>query len=78
MTIIVLVFFPLFNWLDSWIESAAQEFLRLGKAMVGRKVGLMLGFMTAFYGLFYLYARMWFGTNINPIVWDELKKLISI
>jgi uncharacterized membrane protein len=77
MGIIVLIFYPLFLFLDDLVENAAESFLLLGKRLIGRKLGMIAAFCAAFYGLYYLYARMWFGININPRVWAEIQQLVQ-
>lgn len=72
MAVILLIFYPLFAYLDKLVESVAEDFLRIGKSMIGRKTGLIFAFLAAFYGLFYLYSVMWFGESIKPNIHQQV------
>ncbi len=76
MTAVVIIFYPLFSWLDGWADRVAREFLRLGKRLIGRKLGMILAFLAGFYGLFYLYGELWFQTNLHPRVIANMQELI--
>jgi hypothetical protein len=75
MGVIVLLFYPLFAWLDQGIDRIAREFLAFGKRLIGRKTGMILAFLAGFYGLFYLYGQLWFDTNLHPLVVDRVAQL---
>jgi hypothetical protein len=77
MTVIVIVFYPLFAWLDHGVDRLAREFLSLGNRLIGRKVGMFLAFIAGFYGLFYLYGKMWFGINLHPRVLALLNEVVQ-
>ena len=72
MGIVVVVFTPLFAWLDAGAERMAQAFLRTGKRVAGRFLGMLLAFLIAFYGLFWLYGRWWLQRDLNPLVWERI------
>ncbi|MBI1193695.1 MAG: hypothetical protein GC205_11055 [Bacteroidetes bacterium] len=75
MGVVVLLFYPLFAWMDQGVDRIAREFLTLGKRLIGRKLGMILAFLAGFYGLFYLYGDLWFQTNLHPQVMDRLENL---
>jgi len=75
MGVVVLLFYPLFAWMDQGVDRIAREFLALGKRLIGRKLGMMLAFLAGFYGLFYLYGELWFKTNLHPQVLDRVENL---
>jgi hypothetical protein len=76
MGVILLLFYPLFTWLDAGTEYLAGEFLGLGGRMIGRKAGMILAFLAGFYGLFYLYGQLWFDANLHPRVMERVELFI--
>lgn len=75
MGVVVLIFYPLFAWMDQGVDRISREFLTLGKRLIGRKLGMILAFLAGFYGLFYLYGELWFHTNLHPQVMDRVLNL---
>jgi hypothetical protein len=58
MAIIVVVFYPLFIKLESWVKDISVKVVKSGKAVAGRYLGLVLVFFLGLLILSYFYARM--------------------
>ncbi len=68
MGIIVVVFYPLFLKLESWVTKASVRFIKSGNSLAGRYLGLFLTFALGLTILLYFYAKMWYHINIFKIV----------
>lgn len=64
MLIVVIVFYPLFTWLDKFSENFAGKFIKAGKKITGKKAGVVLSFIIALLVLYYLYGKVWFNVNV--------------
>ena len=63
MTIVVVIYYPLFTKIDKWAAKTGDKFLRAGKKFVGREIGSILAFLVALLILFMLYGWEWFHIN---------------
>ena len=63
MTIVAVIYYPLFTKIDEWAAKAGDKFLRAGKKLVGREVGAILAFAIGLLILFLLYGWEWFHIN---------------
>ena len=68
MTIIVVVFYPLFMMLEGWVKSISVKLMRSGKSVAGKFLGLSLTFVAAMFILIYFYARMWYHIDFFQIL----------
>ena len=64
MGIIVVVFYPLFLKLEDWVTSISIKFIKKGKSMAGKYLGLFMAFITGMIILLYFYAKMWYHIDI--------------
>ena len=76
MGAVVLIFYPLLVWMDRGVDRLARGFLGFGKNLAGRKLGMILAFTAGFYGLFFLYGKLWFNANLHPQVLAALKTAV--
>ena len=68
MAIIVVVFYPLFLKLESWVKEISVKVVKSGKSVAGRYMGLILVFVLGLMVLSYFYARMWYHINILHVL----------
>jgi len=64
MGIIVVIFYPLFIKLEDWVTSISVKFIKKGKSMGGKYLGLFLTFFIGMIVLMYFYAKMWYHIDI--------------
>jgi hypothetical protein len=68
MAIIVVVFYPLFIKLESWVKDISVKVVKSGKSVAGRYMGLILVFLLGLIVLSYFYARMWYHINLLHVL----------
>lgn len=68
MAIIVIVFYPLFTKMEEWVKKISTRFIKTGKSVAGKYLGLFLSFFVAILILFYFYARMWYKIDFIQVV----------
>jgi hypothetical protein len=68
MGIIALIFFPLFTWLQQWIDSFSRRFVKAGHNLAGRYLGLLLMFVIGLFVLMCFYAHVWYGINVLKLI----------
>lgn len=68
MAIITIVFFPLFTRLQDWTNSFSKKFMKAGRSMAGKYIGLLLMFALGLLILTFFYARMWYNINIFHLI----------
>ena len=59
MAITVVILYPLFIKLESWVKDISVKAVRSGKSVAGKYLGLLFTFLAALMVLFYFYAKMW-------------------
>ncbi len=64
MVVTVVIFYPLFIKLESWIMNISQKVVKSGKSLAGKYLGLLLVFIAGLAVLSYFYAGMWYHINI--------------
>jgi hypothetical protein len=64
MAVTVLILYPLFIKLESWVKDISVTAIKSGKSVAGKYLGLILTFLTALLVLSYFYAKMWYHINI--------------
>jgi hypothetical protein len=60
MTVIVVIFYPLFTKLEEWVKSLSVKVVKSGNSLAGKYLGLTLTFITALLILLYFYVKMWY------------------
>jgi len=68
MLIIVVVFYPLFMKLEEWITVISVKFIKSGRSLAGKYLGLSLTFFGGMLVLFYFYARMWYHIDFIRVL----------
>jgi len=68
MAIIVVVFYPLFIKMEDWLKSLSVRFIRTGKSVGGKYVGLFITFLGGLMVLMYFYAKMWYHIDLLKIL----------
>lgn len=64
MSIVVLIYYPLFTKIDKWSSKYANHFVRHGKKLVKSEIGTLVTFFIALSVLFYFYGKLWFNKNV--------------
>ncbi len=70
MLIITVIFYPLFARLEIWLNKLSRRFLKAGRSIAGRTLGLILVFLTGILVLTYFYAEMWYSINIFIMIYS--------
>lgn len=68
MGIIIVVFYPLFLKLESWIKYISVKVIKSGNSMAGKFLGLSFIFIGGLLVLFYFYARMWYHIDFVQVL----------
>jgi hypothetical protein len=64
MAITVVILYPLFIKLESWVKIISVKAIRSGKSAGGKFFGLLFSFLVALLILSYFYAKMWYHINL--------------
>jgi hypothetical protein len=68
MAITVVVFYPLFLKLESWVKDISVKAVKSGKTVAGKYMGLILVFLLGLMVLSYFYGKMWYHTNVLKVL----------
>jgi hypothetical protein len=60
MAVTVVILYPLFIKLESWIKDISVKAIKSGKSLAGKFFGLLFTFLAALLILSYFYAKVWF------------------
>jgi hypothetical protein len=60
MSLTVVILYPLFIKLESWVRDISVKAIKSGKSVAGKYFGLLFIFAAALLVLFYFYAKMWY------------------
>jgi hypothetical protein len=71
MAITVVIFYPLFIKLESWVKDISVKAVKSGKSIAGRYLGLAFVFILGLLLLSYFYGRMWYHINILPLLFHK-------
>jgi hypothetical protein len=71
MGITVIIFYPLFLKLESWVKDISVKAVKSGKTVAGKYLGLFLVFIAGLMVLSYFYARMWYHVNILHLIFHS-------
>ena len=73
MLVIIVVYYPMMNILDRYIAKATTKYIKKSKTLHNNNfVGILIGFSSAFFVLFVLFALVWHNMNF----FTYLKNLI--
>jgi hypothetical protein len=68
MAITVVVFYPLFIKLETWVRDISVKAVNSGRSVAGKYLGLLLTFLAGLIVLFFFYAKMWYHINLIQII----------
>jgi hypothetical protein len=72
MVVIVLVFYPAFNYISGIVEKITVRFLKKGKNIFGRFLGVYFAFAIVLFVLYYIYARIWFHVDVVRVMFSRM------
>lgn len=64
MVVVVLIFYPLFEYLNLFTEKITTQLLKKGKNIFGRTIGIYISFLIMIALLYYIYAHVWFDVDL--------------
>jgi len=68
MAVTVVILYPLFIKLESWIKNISVKAIKSGRSVAGKYFGLLFTFLTALLILFYFYAKMWYHIDFFQVL----------
>ena len=68
MAVTVLILYPLFIKLESWVKTVSMKTVKSGKSVAGKYLGLLVTFISALLVLSFFYAKMWYHINIFQVL----------
>lgn len=68
MSLIVVVFYPLFLKMEEWLKKISVKVIKSGNSVAGRYIGLFFTFLGGLLILLYFYARMWYHIDLMKIL----------
>lgn len=68
MGIIVVIFYPLFIKMQEWVKRFSVKFIKSGKGVAGKYIGIFFSFLIAMMVLFYFYAKMWYHIDFVKVI----------
>ncbi len=68
MAVIVVIFYPLFTKLESWVKGISVKAIKTGNSVAGKYLGLFLTFIIGLVVLFYFYARIWYNLDFTQVL----------
>ncbi|NVO10175.1 MAG: hypothetical protein HXX16_09465 [Bacteroidales bacterium] len=72
MGAIVLVLYPAFEYINRLVEKFTTSFLKKGKNIFGRTLGVYIAFCIIIFILYCIYARIWFHINVIEIIFKRI------
>ncbi len=64
MLVTVVIFYPLFIKLESWVKDISMKAIKSGKHVGGKYLGLIFIFLAGLLVLLYFYTKMWHNINL--------------
>jgi hypothetical protein len=68
MAVTVLLLYPLFIKLESWVKELSVKTVKTGKSAGGKYLGLLITFSVAVFVLLYFYMKMWYHINLFSLL----------
>lgn len=72
MGIIVIIFYPAFEYLNGIVEKFTTRFLKKGNNLFGRTLGVYITFIALLFILYSIYAHIWFNVNVIRVIFSGL------
>jgi hypothetical protein len=77
MILAIAVFYPVFHFLDKYIQSASRNYIKSSKKVSGGGTsGLMLGYSLAMFFMFIAFAQLWYHKDVIADLGNWLKRFI--
>ncbi len=70
MSIIVVIFYPLFLKMEEWLKKISVKVIRSGNSVAGKYIGLLFTFLLGLIILLYFYARMWYHLDLLKLLFS--------
>lgn len=74
MGVIVLVFYPAFEYMNGIVEKITTRFLNKGHNFFGRILGVYITFFALLFILYCIYAHIWFDVNVVKVLFNNIVK----
>lgn len=71
MTVLVLILYPAFKFMDKLVTSVAKKTMNKGHHMFGKILGTLVMFAVIMFVLYCIYARQWFGINVPKLLVEK-------
>jgi hypothetical protein len=68
MALTVVILYPLFIKLESWVKDISVKVIKSGKSLAGKYFGLLFTFLASLLVLLYFYAKMWFHIDFFNVI----------
>lgn len=68
MAVTVVILYPLFIKLESWVKDISVKAIKSGRSVAGKYFGLLFIFLAALLILFYFYAKMWYHIDFFQVL----------
>jgi hypothetical protein len=68
MAVIVVILYPFFLKLESWVKDVSLKIVRSGRSIAGKYFGLFSTFGAALLILCYLYGKLWYHINFFQVL----------
>jgi hypothetical protein len=69
MAVIIVVFYPLFMKLEDWLKYFSSKFVKTGKSIGGKYLGLFVTFLGGLLILFFFYGKIWYHIDFPQVLW---------
>jgi len=64
MVVIVIIFYPLFDFLEDWVTKLSNKIVKAGGKSLGPNVALSFIFLVSMMVLIFFYTRLYYDINI--------------
>ena len=68
MGVIVVVFYPTFEYMNGIVEKFTTRFLKKGNNLFGKILGVYIAFFVMLFTLYCIYAHIWFNINVIKVI----------
>ena len=68
MAVIVVILYPFFLKLESWVQEISSKIVRSGRSVAGKYFGLLITFVAALLILCYFYGKLWYHINFFQVL----------
>jgi hypothetical protein len=72
MALTVVILYPFFIKLESWVKNISVKTIKSGKSFGGKFLGLFITFLAVALVLFYFYAKMWYHINVFQVLINSI------